>query len=112
MGTFSNVSRRLSGIKKCEKLVYEKMKNSKGRSKHLRKQIKEQEKIENPNILQKYCLCSHYQTLFHVPFDTEPNILLNLCKDCSFNQSSEEIMDALHSKEYGELVWGKVYFDK
>lgn len=99
-------------MKNCEKPVHDKMKNSKGRHKHLRKQIKEQEKIENPNILQKYCLCSHYQTLFHIPFDSKPNLLFDFCETCSFKPNSKEVFEALHSKEYGEIIWGKVYFDK
>lgn len=99
-------------MKDCEKLVQSKMKNSKGRHKYLRGLIKEQEKIENPNILQKFCLCTHYRTLFNVPFDSEPNPLSELCKFCSFNQNPEKLVKALHSKEYGEIIWGRVFFEK
>lgn len=96
-------------MRQCEKLIQGKMSNSKGRSKDLRKLIREQEKIENPNPLQQYCLCSNYKQLFHIPFLNEPNIVENFCKDCSLKQTDSEVFNILHSSKYGELIWGKVY---
>jgi hypothetical protein len=73
----------------------------KGRHKWLRKQIREEEKITNPTILQQYNLCLHYQTLYHAPFMDDMEEFYECCKMCKLKQDSEIVFSALftHGKK-------------
>ena len=95
-------------MRNCKQLTDETIRTCKGRSKQLRKEIKELEAIEDRNILEQYCLCGKYQTLTWIPFADKQDIF-ELCKTCEEKPDSDEVFKAMHSGEFGEIIWGKVY---
>lgn len=80
----------------------------KGGHKWLRSRIKEDEKIINPNVLQQFNLCTHYQTLYHAPFADDMDEFYKCCEVCESKQNNDDIFNSLHTKKYGEIIWGKV----
>lgn len=79
-----------------------------GRSAWLRTRIKEDEKVQPKNVLQQFNLCTHYRTLYHAPFMDDMDEFNRCCEECELKQNNDDIFNALHSKKYGEIIWGKV----
>lgn len=92
----------------CDDLIAETKKSKKGRSKHTFEMIKECSAIENPNILEKHNLCEWKRVFTSVPFSLDPNPIYEKCKNCENNLDAETIFEAIHSGEYGEIIWGRV----
>jgi len=94
-------------IPACKKLIEESRKG--GFHRNTMKRIKEDERIEDPNILEQHNLCNHYWVACHIPFSGEPNPIRKCCEQCELHQDPKEVFDAIHSGKYGEIIWGRVY---
>ena len=92
-------------MRKCKELV-EKYKQYKS-SKYIKKQIRNHEKIKDPNILEQWQLCQDYQSLCHI--EGEESEIYELCKICEHNVN-DKASKAMHDPNYEyEIIWGNVY---
>lgn len=72
------------------------------------KLIKALESNACPNILEQVNLCNWYWTVTNIPFSDEPNPIREYCKVCQLHITPDEQFNAIHSGEFGEIIWGRV----